>query len=111
PVAGREVVEHTDVVAALEQPADEVRADEPCAAGDEHLRHREAIVVTGTVGRPRVRRILDWQRAGCASAATLACARLRAQATGRAVCAPRRRRATAAVSVAMPCGAIGAGSA
>ena len=31
PAAGREVVEHADVVAAREQRADEVRADEPAA--------------------------------------------------------------------------------
>ncbi len=35
PVAGREVVEHADAVAALEQRADEVAADEPGAARDE----------------------------------------------------------------------------
>src|SRR5207248_8841058 len=35
--AGREVVEDADVVAALEQAADEIRADEPGAAGDQHL--------------------------------------------------------------------------
>ena len=35
PVPGREVVEHADAVAALEQGADEVRADEPGAARDE----------------------------------------------------------------------------
>ena len=34
--AGREVVEHAHVVAALEQRPHEVRADEPGAAGDEH---------------------------------------------------------------------------
>ena len=35
-VAGREVVEHAHLVAALEQRPDEVRADEAGAAGDEH---------------------------------------------------------------------------
>ena len=35
--AGREVVEHAHLVAALEQRAHEVRADEPGAAGDERL--------------------------------------------------------------------------
>ena len=39
-VARGEVVEHADVVAALEQGADEVRADEAGAAGDEHARHQ-----------------------------------------------------------------------
>ena len=34
-VAGREVVEHAHLVAALEQAPDEVRADESRAAGDE----------------------------------------------------------------------------
>ena len=34
-VAGREVVEHAHLVAALEQRAHEVRADEAAAAGDE----------------------------------------------------------------------------
>src|SRR5439155_7913741 len=34
---GREVVEHTDVVTALEQRAHDVRADETRSAGDEHL--------------------------------------------------------------------------
>ena len=37
--SGGEVVEDADVVAALEQRLDEVRADEACAAGDEDLRH------------------------------------------------------------------------
>ena len=37
--AGREVVEHAHVVAALEQRAHEVRADEARTAGDERLRH------------------------------------------------------------------------
>ena len=36
---GREVVEHAHLVAALEQRADEVRADEAGAAGDERRRH------------------------------------------------------------------------
>ena len=36
---GREVVEHADVVAALEQRLDEVRADEPGAARDEDAAH------------------------------------------------------------------------
>ncbi len=35
PAAGREVVEHVNVVAALEQSVDEIRADEAGAAGDE----------------------------------------------------------------------------
>ncbi len=39
-VAGREVVEHAHLVAALEQPAHEVRADEAGAAGDEHAGHQ-----------------------------------------------------------------------
>jgi hypothetical protein len=39
PVAGGEIVEHTDVVAALDERVDEVRADEAGAAGDESL-HR-----------------------------------------------------------------------
>ena len=39
PAAGREVVEHADVVAALEQRLDEVRADEAGAAGDEDALH------------------------------------------------------------------------
>ena len=38
--AGGEVVEHAHVVAALEQRAHEVRADEAGAAGDEHERHQ-----------------------------------------------------------------------
>ena len=37
--AGREVVEHAHLVAALEQRAHEVRADEAGAAGDERRRH------------------------------------------------------------------------
>jgi hypothetical protein len=36
--ARREVVEHSDLVASLEQCLHEVRADEPGAAGDEDLR-------------------------------------------------------------------------
>jgi hypothetical protein len=40
PVSRGEVVEHADVVAALEQGADQVRADEACATGDEHERHQ-----------------------------------------------------------------------
>src|SRR5829696_3167113 len=43
-VAGGEVVEHPHVVAAREQRADEVAADEPAAAGDEHLRHQPTTV-------------------------------------------------------------------
>ena len=39
-VAGGEVVEHAHLVAALEQRADEVRADEAGAAGDEDARHQ-----------------------------------------------------------------------
>ena len=39
-VAGREVVEHAHLVAALEQRAHEVRADEAAAAGDEDARHQ-----------------------------------------------------------------------
>ncbi len=37
PVAGGEVVEHAHLVAAREQRAHEVRADEARPAGDEHL--------------------------------------------------------------------------
>src|SRR5581483_4028804 len=39
-VPGGEVVEHADVVAALEQGAREVRADEPRSARDEDARHQ-----------------------------------------------------------------------
>ena len=39
-VAGREVVEHAHLVAALEQRANEVRADEAGAAGDEDACHQ-----------------------------------------------------------------------
>ena len=39
-VPGGEVVEHAHRVAALDQPADDVRPDEACASGDEHLRHQ-----------------------------------------------------------------------
>ena len=39
PAAGREVVQHADVVASLEERLDEVRADEAGAAGDEDARH------------------------------------------------------------------------
>ena len=39
PVARREVVEDADIVAALEQRVDQMRPDEPGAAGDEHPRH------------------------------------------------------------------------
>jgi hypothetical protein len=42
PVAGGEVVEHPHLVAALEQRADEVRADEAGTAGDEDARHYDA---------------------------------------------------------------------
>jgi hypothetical protein len=37
PVPGREVVEYPDLVAALEQRPDEVRADEARSTGDERL--------------------------------------------------------------------------
>jgi hypothetical protein len=37
PLPRGEVVEHADAVAALDERADEVRADEPAAAGDEDL--------------------------------------------------------------------------
>src|SRR5581483_3549268 len=44
-VAGREVVEHAHLVAALEQGAHEVRAEEAGPAGDEHpLRHQGRIL-------------------------------------------------------------------
>ena len=39
PAAGREVVEHADVVASLEERLDEIGADEAGAAGDEDARH------------------------------------------------------------------------
>src|SRR5438270_2528993 len=39
-VPGGEVVEHAHRVAALDQPADDVRPDEACASGDEHFRHQ-----------------------------------------------------------------------
>src|SRR5579862_208050 len=42
--AGREVVEHAHVVAALEQAPDEVGADEAAAAGDEDTHHRPTSV-------------------------------------------------------------------
>ena len=35
--AGREAVEHGDAIVALEQRVDEMRTDEPGAAGDEHV--------------------------------------------------------------------------
>ena len=43
-IAGREVVEHAHVVAAIEQRADEVRADETAAAGDEDACHARTAV-------------------------------------------------------------------
>src|SRR5581483_11598422 len=41
-VPRREVVEHADLVAALEQRAHEVRADEACASGDDRSCHQAA---------------------------------------------------------------------
>ena len=43
-VAGREVVQHAHLVAALQQRADEVPADEPAAAGDEDAAHASALL-------------------------------------------------------------------
>ena len=37
----RELVEHDDLVAGREQAPDEVGADEPAAAGDQHAHRRE----------------------------------------------------------------------
>ncbi len=47
--AGGEVVEHAHLVAVVEQALDEVRADEPAAAGDErpHGAHFESAFIDG----------------------------------------------------------------
>jgi hypothetical protein len=44
--SGREVVEHSDIVAALEQRLDEIRADEPGAARDEDAAHEARSATT-----------------------------------------------------------------
>jgi len=51
--AGREIVEHVDFPAAVEQRFSEVRPDEPRAAGDERSDRHEAVPASGTRARTR----------------------------------------------------------
>src|SRR5207244_12610401 len=52
PVSGGEVVEDAHAVAALEQRPDEVRADEPAAAGHEHAHQGSATTWKFAISEP-----------------------------------------------------------